>query len=446
MTTRDRVTALIARLPREPQYPTQGKTLFVDLEKRDVRFAYTPKEVVTSLLEGRGANMFYLWNLLDPSLDPLDPDVPLIFGSGVLTGLVPSAARGNVTSRSPETGVILDSNCGDYFPSFSKLSGYDRIVLHGRAPGWTFIHMKAGEIHFLDATKYLGMDNMDMRDEVAKDFQGVWTRELAMVNITMAGENLALCAGIMGGPKAIYARGGTGAKMGALKLKGILIQGFDAKVDAAHAFKPYNREIAAKLLATSVVKNALQTTGTPFLYKPSRVLGAMGTKNNQETTWTDKLDAENIDPFRPGMTGCFRCPVNCRPLNDLTKSETCHHDKYDVGDGPEYVTLGKFGPNIGITKIEEVLRLNNICNDLGLDTASTGSAIGWAMELVQRGVIDAKKQFGLDLQWGDAKAVEQLLFQTARREGLGDAIAASAGLLPGRGRAVPHDGEAPLPE
>ena len=80
--------------------------------------------------------------------------------------------------------------------------------------------------------------------------------------------------------------------------------------------KPYNRHIARKLLDTGVVKNALKIRGTPFLYKPSRMLGAMGTLNNQETTWTEALDAENLDPYRPHMEGCYRCPVNCRPAND----------------------------------------------------------------------------------------------------------------------------------
>ena len=144
-----------------------------------------------------------------------------------------------------------------------------------------------------------------------------------------------------------------------------------ADLTPAHPHKLRNRQVAQKLLGTSVVKNALMKRGTPFLYKPSRMLGAMGTKNNQETTWTDALDAEHIDPYRPGMEGCFRCPVNCRPLNDL---HTGPGDKYGRGDGPEYVTLGKFGPNLGIDNVEAVIRLNNICNDLGFDTASTGSA------------------------------------------------------------------------
>jgi aldehyde:ferredoxin oxidoreductase len=104
----------------------------------------------------------------------------------------------------------------------------------------------------------------------------------------------------------------------------------------------------------------------------------------------------------------------------MTGCEHVPQDRYVKGDGPEYVTVGKFGPNIGITEVTQVLRLNNICNDLGLDTASTGSAIAWAMELAQRGIID------VDLQWGDYDAIEKLLFATARREGFGNVIAESS--------------------
>lgn len=419
MSIRDRVVRLVSELPQAPQYPTQGATVFVDLECRDVLRGYTPLRVVRSLLAGRGANMFYLHRLLDESLQPLHPDIPLIFGSGVLTGIVPSAARGNATSWSPESGVLMDSNAGDYFPSFIRMNGIDHVVLYGRAATWTVLHVKNGDIAFLDGTPYVGLDNIDLRDRIPNDFGGTWARDLAMVNITRAGENLVLTSAIMGGPKACYARGGPGAKMGSLKLKAIVVQGQTRDFETAQPYKGYNRTIAQKLLDTSVVKHALKTMGTPFLYRPSRMLGAMGTKNNQLTTWTDKLDAENITPYRSGMTGCFRCPVNCRPLNDLKAPL----DRYGAGDGPEYVTLGKFGPNIGVDRIESVIRLNNICNDLGFDTASTGSSIAWAMELYQRGLLTTSQTGGLDLTWGSAEAVEQLLFQMSRREGFGNVVA-----------------------
>jgi aldehyde:ferredoxin oxidoreductase len=422
MAIRDRVARLLSELPRSAQFPSQGATLFVDLERRELQTAFTPLGVIRTLLAGRGANMFYLYRLLDETLSPLHPDVPLIFGSGLLTGLVPSAARGNCTSWSPESGVLLDANAGDYFPSFLRMNGFDHLVLYGKASAWTMVMIREGVVTFEAAAPYAGMDNIDLRDAVAQATGGTWTRNLAMVNITRAGENGVLTSGIMAGPKAVYARGGPGAKMGSLGLKAIVTIAQTKEFPTARPYKPYNRVIAQKLLGTSVVRNALSKTGTPFLYKPSRLLGAMGTKNNQETTWTDALDADKFDRYRPGMEGCFRCPVNCRPLNDLQMAAP---DKYGKGDGPEYVTVGKFGPNLGIDSVESVIRLNNICNDLGLDTASTGSALAWAFELFQRGIITTAHTGGLDLQWGDACMVERLLFMIAAREGFGNVLADS---------------------
>ena len=425
MSIRTRADALIKRLASEPQFPTQGQTIFVDLERQEVRRAWIPRRVVTTLLGGRGVNMFLLHNLLDETLEPIHPDIPLIFGTGILTSMVPSASRGNVTSWSPESRVLMDSNAGDYFPSFMKLNGIDHLVLYGKAPRWTLLHFEGSEAKFVDAAPWVGLDNIDLRAKIAEDFHGVEGKDYGLAAITTAGENLVLCSGIMAGPKAIYARGGPGAKMGALNLKAVLIQGRVADLTPFRPHKMRNREVAVKLLSTSVVKNALKKRGTPFLYKPSRMLGAMGTKNNQETTWTDKLDAENIDPYRPGMEGCFACPVDCRPMNDMTNDPNVRQDKYIKGDGPEYVTLGKFGPNVGISEVTQVLRLNNICNDLGLDTASAGSAIAWAMELYQRGII-TREQTELDLTWGNYDSIERLLFMTAKREGFGDVIADSS--------------------
>jgi len=462
--TSKRVDNLIARMHEKPQYHSQGAVLFVDLTQRSWRKAYLSKEVVFSFLGGRGTNMYLLYNLMGDNREPLNPKIPLIFGSGVLTRYMGTATRGNVTSLSPESDAILDSNVGDYFPSFMKHHGYDHIVLYGKYAQWTLLKIAYDNIDFVDASPYLGLNNIDFTSAIERDFDCVERKQMAMARITSAGENLVLSAGIMGGPKAIWARGGPGAKMGSLGLKAILIEGSPGKLDASREFKLGTKEINGKILNTSVIHNALKTVGTPFLYKPSRVLGAMGTLNNQQTTWVEKLDADNFDPYRTGMDGCFKCAVKCRPLNDMTgeaeggyganalngltgnasydvaqadaaQSHTPGYhgveddgrfDKYDRGDGPEYVTLGKFGPNIGITEPEHVLRLNNILNDLGLDSASTGGTFGWAMELYQRGIIDKETTGGLDLQWGNYRVVEKLLFMLSRREGFGDTLADSS--------------------
>lgn len=464
MGIRNNIDRLWARMHERPQYASQGAVLFVDLERREHRSRYLSAEVFRTFLGNRGGNMYLLYNLLPAGRDPLDPEVPLIFGSGVLTGTVPAAARGNVSGIAADSSAILDSNCGDAFPTYLKWHGYDHLVLFGESPGWTLLAISGDSVTYPDAAPYLGMDNLEFTGAVERDFSCTERKDMALARITRAGENRVLCAGIMGGPKAIYARGGTGAKMGSLKVKGILIRGRRGNPDLSDAFKENNRDLARKILSTGVVRHALKKVGTPFLYKPSRLLGAMGTKNHQETSWTDALDADRIDPYRPGMDGCLKCPVRCRPLNDLTpegkggwgadalrevqgnigygggeaegglRPEKRYRgirgdgtfDRHDKGDGPDYVTLGKMGPMIGIREPEQVLRLNNILNDLGLDSASTGSAVAWAMELYQRGIITREDTGGLDLSWGNYEAVETLLFRTAAREGFGDVIADSA--------------------
>lgn len=463
-TIQDRIDTLLERMCDAPWYDTQGAVVFVDLAERRTRRAWLPRDAVETFLGGRGGNMYLLYNLMDESLDPLDPGNPLIFGTGVLTGYTSAAARANVTSLSPDSYALLDSNCGDYFPAYMRLHGIDHIVLYGRREDWTLLEMDHETVNFHDAESWLGMDNMNFTRAVEEAFQCKERRDMAMARITSAGENRVLCSGIMGGPKAIWARGGGGAKMGALNLKAVMIRGKPGKQSLPAAFKVGNKAVGKKITGSSVVRNALKTVGTPFLYKPSRVLGAIGALNNQSTTWTEALDADNFDVYRTGMDGCFKCPVYCRPLNDMTpdakggwganalkglkgnasydldQADTEHasgrgyrgiagddeFDRFDRGDGPEYVTLGKFGPAIGIENREHVLRLNNILNDLGLDSSSTGGALAWAMELFQRGIIDTTHTGGLDLTWGNYPVVEQLLFMTARREGFGDVIADSA--------------------
>ncbi|MBT4637723.1 MAG: aldehyde ferredoxin oxidoreductase [Deltaproteobacteria bacterium] len=459
-----KVRTLLGRMHSKPQFSTQGAVLFVDLENQKTRRAYLSRDVFNHFLGGRGANMFLLYNLMQEGMDPLNPEIPLIFGAGTLTGAVSCATRGNVTSISPDSYAILDANAGDYFPAFMKRHGYDHIVLYGRPETWQLLRIHQEKVSFADATPYLGMDNIDFTAAIERDLKLKERKDLAMARITSAGENLVLSSGIMGGPKSIWARGGAGAKMGSLKLKAILLEGKVKTLEVNEQVKESNKKIRKKLLSTSVISNALKTVGTPFLYKPSRVLGALGTKNNQETSWFDSLDADNFDPYRPGMDGCYKCPVRCRARNDMTpagkggwgahalkgiqgnasydpsQAEKDHEktrtyrgiqgddvfDRYDKGDGPEYVTLGKFGPNIGIQIPEQVLRLNNILNDLGLDSSGTGGAIAWAMELFQRGIITESETGGLNLSWGNYPVVEKLLRMTAGREGFGDTIADSA--------------------
>ena len=309
---------------------------------------------------------------------PLDPEIPLIFGSGPLTGLVPSAARGNCTSWSPDSGVLMDCNAGDYFPSFIRMNGIDHLVFYGRAPAWT----TAGHPRRRVRVPRRGALRRPRQHRHARRRSARPRRRVGAQHVD--GEHHA-CRRESGPDERHHggAEGDLRPRRPRCEDGRAAAQGHrDARRNPriSDRASPTSRTTATspqKLLGTSVVKNALSKVGTPFLYKPSRLLGAMGTKNNQETTWTDKLDAGHIDPYRPGHGGLL-------PLSgELPAAERSAHairrDRYGKGDGPEYVTLGKFGPNLGIESVEAVIRLNNICNDLGFDTASMGSALGMGL-------------------------------------------------------------------
>ncbi|MEK7738313.1 MAG: aldehyde ferredoxin oxidoreductase N-terminal domain-containing protein, partial [Pseudomonadota bacterium] len=225
MNIRQKVEQLCARMHDTPQYPSQGAVLFIDLERQTTRRKYLAIDVLRTFLGGRGANMFLLYNLLQEELAALDPQNPLIFGAGTLTASMPSATRGNFTGKSPDSYAILDSNAGDYFPAFVKRHGYDHIVIYGQAAQWTLLKIAYGQVEFLAAAPYVGMDNLDMAAAIERDFNCQERKDMAMARITRAGENQVLCSGIMGGIKSIWARGGGGAKMGSLKLKAIMIAG-----------------------------------------------------------------------------------------------------------------------------------------------------------------------------------------------------------------------------
>ncbi len=436
------VEELIKRMSREKQFENQGYTAFVDLKTGTTRKSYLPMDIIRSFIGGRGVNMFLLANLLDPETSPLDPSTPLIYGSGLLSGIIPSSSRGNITGWSPESGIILDANAGDEFASYLKMCGFDHLVLYNISDSPVLMIIEKGEIRFEDAAKWWGMNNLQLRSEIETCYKGKLGRDLSMLNVTSPGEKGCVTAGVMAGIKAIHARGGSGAKMGSMKLKGILLINRNRR-KFTYADKEsatgLNRKIIEEVKNTGVYK-VLSTVGTPFLYKVSRKIWAVGTKNNSETCFSDSLDSENLDEYRTGMNGCYKCSVRCRPWMDITSARErspvsdmiklanemgFHGESYLEGDGPEYVTVGKFGSNIGVDDPAAVIYLNNILNDLGLDSSGTGGAIAWAMECFEKGLI-SEKDTGFKLGWGDPVTVARMLFLMSKGEGFGKVLAAGS--------------------
>lgn len=392
----------------------QVRTAIVNLTTSEVEFTHTPDVLVRAYLGGRGLNMAYLRHYLcragDPrAVDPLGPDNPLIIGAGMLTGTIaPNAARFNISARSPESGILGDSNCGGFFAAAMRKAGFDRLIILGRAERPSYLLLVDHTIHIVEADGLWGMRVIEAQDQL-KGLHGPGTVSAV---IGPAGERQVRMAAVMTGKKNAAGRGGMGAVMGSKNLKAVVARGGEAIAVAQHdTLRALRLKQQAELKASKVVQ-VLGRVGTPLLYEVSNRLGAIRTRNSQDNYFEDTLNAEEIEKYVDKMLACTSCVVHCRHQNKLG------------GEGPEYSTIGLLGANLGIAPTDQVIALNNLVNDLGLDASSTGTILGWAMELYQREIIDNAVTGG-PLVWGDYERVRNLIEDIAYRHGFGNVLAES---------------------
>ncbi len=390
-------------------------TAFIDLTSGHFDITPTPERLVRALIGGRGMNMHYLRKYLraagDPkTVDPLGPDNPLIFGSGLLTGsIAPNAARFNVSAKSPETLGLGDANCGGFFAAAMRKAGFDRLIVVGKAARPSYLLLEDGRITIRDAGGLWGTTSPQAQD-LLKSAHGPGTVSAV---VGPSGENKVRLAAVMTGLKNAAGRGGMGAVMGSKNLKAIAARGGQAIPIADKAALSATRKEQTKYLQDSRVIQVLGQLGTPFLYEVSNRLGAIRTRNSQGNFFEDTLDAAEIEKYSDKMLACTSCVVHCRHRNTLG------------GEGPEYSTIGLLGANIGIAPTDQVIALNNLVNELGLDASSTGTILAWAMELYQRNLIPNTLTQG-PLEFGDYERVHELILDIAYRRGFGDVLAESS--------------------
>ncbi|KYK29620.1 aldehyde:ferredoxin oxidoreductase [Thermoplasmatales archaeon SG8-52-1] len=380
----------------------------IDLSKNKITIKQTPESLKWLFLGGRGLNSYYLYKMIKPGIDPFSPNNVLIFGSGFLTGtLVPNSSRFNVSSKSPETGILGDANCGGYFAAELRYAGFDRLIILGKAKKPSYLYVNDGKIEINDARDYWGMDTTEIQKNLKKNLGGV---EAAVCGV--AGENLVRFACVRTGVKNAAGRCGLGAVMGSKNLKAIAARGTKG-IEISHPEEML--EVVEQLkdyIMNSKITSILGSVGTPLLYEVSNTLGAIRTKNSQLNAWSDSLNADVIETFVEKMISCSSCIVHCRHRNKLN------------GEGPEYTALGLLGANLGIDDPAQVIELNNICNELGLDISSSGTILAWAFELYENGIIN-KEITGEDLHFGDFELAKRLLYKISRREAFGDILAES---------------------
>ncbi len=398
--------------------PLSRKAVFIDLSKKEYNIQEIPIELRKKFLGGRGLNMYYLYTLTHKDMGPFDPENPLIFGVGLLTGIF--YGRMNISGISPESRLLGDSNIGGYFGAELASTPYSHLIIRGKSEKPVYIFIDNDKIEFKDASHLWGKDTWETQKIIKQE---LGDDSIRVACIGPAGENLVRFACVITGLKNAAGRTGMGALMGSKNLKAIAVRGKTPfKIVNPEKFLDDLRKTNEKAYKTGWGK-ALGKLGTPLLLKNANEKGFTSYKYHQFTHVKDErikeLYAESLnEKYATQMVSCFGCPIHCRHRYRVTDGV----GKGCEGEGPEYATIAAWGPTLGNLNLSSVIKLNELCNKLGIDTISGGDYFGYFFKLYQDGLI-TEKEIGYPLDWGNHESIEKLLLDTAYRRGFGNIVA-----------------------
>ena len=396
-----------------------GRILTIDLTRKTFDIEAVDDTVSRTYLGGKGLASYLLFKFNPPGVDPVAPENRLIFATGPVCGsAVWGSSRYGVFTKSPLTGLYLESYSGGKVPEAIDSTGFDAIVLAGRSAKPVVLTIHPDQVSFHDAGDLWGQETFAAEDAVIRQFglSGTGYKKPGAVVIGPASENQVHFGIIANDYWRCAGRGGGGTVMGSKNLKAIVFQG-DRKRDL---FNPDGVAEMAKAMGRdskdSPAVKAYKSMGTTMMVKLVNAAGAFPTQYWSRGTcehW-EKINADALHrqcSVKP--KACLKCFMAC---GRMTTVEHGRHAGLKV-EGPEYETIFAFGGLCMIDKVEEIAYLNDVCDRLGMDTITAGNLCGLAIEAARRGKID------LALDYGDAEAVDELLHQTARREGVGDVLA-----------------------
>jgi aldehyde:ferredoxin oxidoreductase len=397
-----------------------GKVLRVDLSQKTFQDYNLDEKMCRDYIGGYGLAARLLWDWQKGGIDPLGPEANLGFITGPLTGTPAIAGtRFTVCGKSPLTGGWGDANSGGHFAAFLKYAGYDGIFFSGISSKPVYLYIENGKAELRDASHLWGKNTYET-DDILKAELG---KDAEIACIGPAGEKLSLISGVVHMKGSVAARSGLGAVMGSKKLKAVVVKG-SMKVPVAD--EPGLRELRKKMMAMMGGHiSVLRQFGTTFTTVPSIESGDSPVRNYGGVAQTDfpdasGLSAEEVAARSLKRIACYQCPIGCEAAMKAGTGE------YKLPEGsyrPEYETIVMLGSNCLNSNIDSIIKANDVCNQAGIDTISAGSVVAFAMECYEHGLITKKDTGGLDLSWGNHKAVVALTEMMGRREGIGDLLA-----------------------
>ena len=398
-----------------------GKIMFIDLASGSIKEESLPEKIYREYIGGQGLGARVLFEWMKPKVDPLGPDNMLGFVIGPLTGAGIHGARYQIVTKSPITGGWGDANSGGSFAPELKAAGYDGVFFSGISEKPVYVFLNEGKVEIKDASRLWGKDTAETEAAIREE---LGDNKVKVACIGPAGEAVSLISCIRHEGSAA-GRSGVGAVMGSKRLKAFAVRGTKKMTLAdpegfAAMRKEYLKTVKDSDHPFAVMLKTWGTCGS--------LSGSVESADSPMKNWTlhgedhfhnhAQINGDSITDNQYKKHACVGCPIACK---GWCRIET----KYGLVESskPEYETLSLMGPNLMIDDLGAIAKANHLCNLLGLDTISTGSVIGFAMECYERGVITREDTDGIELKWGSGDALVAMTEKIGRREGFGAVLA-----------------------
>jgi aldehyde:ferredoxin oxidoreductase len=397
-----------------------GRILRVDLSTGKIETEPFGEEMAKQYIGGIGLGIRLLVDNLKPGTDVFSPDNPLIFTTGPLSGTMgPTAGNGYaVVSKSAATGGVAEAKAHGFFGPDLKRAGYDAVIITGKAEKPVYLWIDDDNVQLMDAKSLWGKSPHETDVAIRKDLGDYYIRVSA---IGPAGEKLCRFAAIINDEFRAIGRTGMGAVMGSKNLKALAVRGTrDVNVADLEGFKEFVKMIHERMKGPATKK--YRTLGTPENVLVLNSLAALPTRNFTQATFegADRVSGEYLNEhFVKKIVGCATCAMRCDHIAV-------------VPEGPykgstsrlEFECLWALGPDCGVDRLDAIIEAMRLCNYYGMDGISAGVVIGFAMDLYEHGIITKEQTDGVDLRFGNAEALVQMVKKIGLREGwLGDVLA-----------------------
>ncbi|MEW6226568.1 MAG: aldehyde ferredoxin oxidoreductase family protein [Bacillota bacterium] len=396
-----------------------GSLLRINLNTGGVRKEAIDPVLQRAYLGSRGLGALMFFREVKAGVEPFAPENKLFIVTAPLNGTRSlSAPKFTATAKSPLTGFYGEaSTSGGRFSVNLKENGFDAVVIEGKAQAPVYVLISDGEVSVRSASHLWGLPITEAEREIKK---GGRHRNVALIG--PAGENLVRFAGIRVERRSL-GRCGLGAVMGSKNVKAIIVDEGSNTISEADGDEVARLvgAIRKRLKEHAFTGRIRPLYGTTHMLETMNAAGLLPTCNFQFGTFEHWRELSHIafrEKFRLRDGTCLRCPIGCEKVTLVREGPYAGA----THTGPEWETIWAFGPQCGNRSLDSIVEANRLCNELGLDTISTGNLIGFLMECFQHGLV-SEKDVGFPVHWGEHHKIIKLIKMIAYRQGFGDVLA-----------------------